>query len=269
MTTLDGYSVAAHLYQFAAYESARTHTSGCTWMSGAMAANNIGHGFTGDTVMAKVLRREETTPASPGWSLADLDLAMGRLRVPFAIGTGGWSGLRAARAKGYGIVLQGDSDQFSNATCSGKFDGDHAIYVHPANAGTAWWIDDPICPAGRWEEEAVLHRYAADLAPGIRFGVVTVPVRHVEAAYRVHIAPHATVRVYVIGKGVGANGNRCIDKVAYDQQWGDKASSAPASVPVHRDTCDGTSHATTTLVTAGTYRGRHIRVGEGVTLEAT
>lgn len=267
---LDGYTVAPHLSQFAAYESKRTQSSGCTWTSGAMGANNsAGLHLTGDDVLAKVLRTEETSPGTPGWSLADLDKAMARLGVPFAIGTGGWSGLRAARAKGYGIVLQGDSDQFSNATCSGRFDGDHAIYLHPASAGTAWWTGDPICSAGRWEEESVLHRYAADFRPSISYGIFTRPVPRIPVEYRVLIEAGAMVRVYVIGKDTGANGNRCIAKVAYDQKWGNKPSSAPASVGVPRDTCDGTSHAVTTLVTAGTFKGRHIRVGHGVTLEAT
>jgi hypothetical protein len=263
MTTLDGYTVAAHLYQYAPYESARTRSSGCTWMSGAQAANNVGHTYTGDGVLSKVLRREETTPASPGWSLADLDLAMSRLRVPFAIGTGGWAGLRAARAKGYGIVLQGDSDQFSNATCSGKFDGDHAIYVHPANAGTAWRIDDPICPAGRWEEEATLHRYAADFRPTISYGILPVAVPRVPVGYTVRIEAGAMVRVYNLSSKAGVD---CI-KDWWEQRWGDKASSAVASAPVHRDTCKGASSATTTKVLSGTFKGRHIRVGDGVTLE--
>jgi hypothetical protein len=106
---------------------------------------------------------------------------MAELGVAFDNRTGqGWSAVVSALDAGQYVELQGDSDRFSDATCSGEFDGDHAIGVHPAfrvvSGRRQRWIDDPICPTGRWEYESVLHAYASKLIPSIGFGVFTVPV---------------------------------------------------------------------------------------------
>ena len=152
----------------------------CTPTSGANGANASSGGIvhlTGGQVRSELRVSEEVNPATPGWHLKDLDLAMSRIGVPFSIRTGsGWSGVTSALNAGLYVALQGDSDQFGNSTCSGVFDGDHCIGVHPDRSGTRRWIDDPICKSGRWEEEAVLKRYAQKLWPDIRFGVFTSPV---------------------------------------------------------------------------------------------
>jgi len=264
MTVLDGYRVAPHRSQYAAAESHITHTSGCTWTSGANGANNAnGKALDGDAVHAKVARSEEKNPASPGWSLEDLDLAMSRLGVPFGIGQGGWAGVRSARANGLYIVLQGDSDVFTSG-CSGTYDGNHAIGIHPATDGLRWWINDPICPAGRWEDEAILHKYAAKLSASILYGVFETKVPRPVVRYTVHIAHNAIVRVYTIAP------SGCIESRWTDETWTGRASTAAASRPVNRKTCNRLSSATTTLVKNGRYKGKHIRVGAGVTVtEAT
>jgi hypothetical protein len=174
---IDGYPTPTHASQYDPGQSQRTRTSGCTWTSGANGANAAnGHNLTPDDVLGHVRNSEETSPLTPGWSLADLDLAMRRIGAPFVIGAGGWNGLQAARATGRYVVLQGDSDQFPIG-CSGTFDGDHCIGVHPANDGTRWWINDPICPDGRWEEATILYRYASKFNAGIRFGLFTNPIQ--------------------------------------------------------------------------------------------
>ena len=62
-------------------------------------AEILGLDPTPDEVLGKVKRTEETNPATPGWSLADLDLAMSRMGVPFEIRSGqDWAGVRKARA---------------------------------------------------------------------------------------------------------------------------------------------------------------------------
>jgi hypothetical protein len=260
MTTLGGYYVAPHRSQYAPTESHITHTSGCTWTSGANGANNAnGKSLDGDAVHAKVANSEETNPGTPGWTLADLDLAMARLAIPFGIGQGGWPGVRAARAGGLYVVLQGDSSVFTSG-CSGTFDGDHAIGIHPATDGLRWWINDPICPDGRWEDETVLHRYAARLNAGILFGVFTTKVPRPVTHYALHIAHNAVVRTY----SLGANG--CIARPWVDEKWTGRASTAACAMPVNRRTCAGTSSATTTKVATGKYRGKTIRVGAGVTV---
>lgn len=167
-----------HESQYGADRSARTRSSGCTWTSGANGADYATQGRVDpepDAVLAKVARTEETAPLSPGWSLPDLALAMRRLGVPFEDRSGaGWAGVRAAHAAGLGIVLQGDSDRFPDGTCSGAFDGDHAVFVPGAEldrADGAWRYDDPICPSARYAPEATLRAYAEKLAPAVRFGV--------------------------------------------------------------------------------------------------
>ena len=262
MTTLDGYYVAPHRSQYAPTESAVTHKAGCTWTSGANGANTAnGKSLDGDAVHAKVANSEESNPALPGWSLQDLDLAMARLAVPFGLGQAGWAGVRSARAGGLYVVLQGDSDVFGNATCSGAFDGNHAIGVHPANDGLRWWINDPICPAGRWEDEAVLHKYAAKLSASILYGVFTTRVPRPVTRYVLHIAHNAVVRIYPLG----ANG--CLARPWVDDTWDGRASSAACTKPTSRKTCDGRSSATVVRVTNGTYKGKTIRVGSsGVTV---
>jgi hypothetical protein len=80
------------------------------------------------------------------------------------------------------------------------------------------------------------------------------------AVYRVHIAHGAVVRVYTVSP-LG-----CIQKGWTDEPWKGRDSSALASAPVPRHTCYAASTATTTLVKNGKYRGKHIRVGAGVTV---
>lgn len=133
----------------------------------------------GGDIRKLVARTEELNPANPGWALADIDLAMSRLGVPFHIETGGWAKVATTLAGGRFIVLNGDSDQFANNTCSGAFDGDHAVGVHPnIDAQGRWLLGDPICHDWRWEDPVVLRRYAEKLAGGttIRFGVFDTPV---------------------------------------------------------------------------------------------
>lgn len=161
--------------------SAITRTSGCTWTSASNGIDAQSGGKvtkTPDQVHALVQNHEETSPATPGWSLADLDLAMSRINVGFTVKNGaGWSAVRAAHDAGYYIVLQGDSDVFANSTCSGAFDGDHAIGIHPnENEFGQWRIDDPICATSRYELPSILERYAEKLAPSVRFGYFTTPV---------------------------------------------------------------------------------------------
>lgn len=179
MTILAGFYLNAHRSQYQTGATVRTRHQGCTWTSlanGADASTGGKVNKTPDQVVALVLPSEETNPVTPGWSLDDADLAASRLGVPFEIRTG-WAALKAARAAGLYLLIPGDSDRFGNQTCSGAFDGDHCIGAHPATRSDgAWWIDDPICPTGRWELESVIRAYAEKFNPAVRFGVLTHPV---------------------------------------------------------------------------------------------
>ena len=177
--------VNRHVSQLDKANSPITRSSGCTWTTLRNGVDAATHGETQrtpDRIHALVKPSEEQFPATPGWSLVDADKAMGRLGVPFRNLTGGrWEGVRHEHKAGLYIVLQGDSDQFGNGTCSGAFDGDHCIGIHPrtriSDAGMEqWWIDDPICPDGRWALVSTLREYAEKLDHLVRYGVFSDPV---------------------------------------------------------------------------------------------
>jgi hypothetical protein len=158
--------------------SGLTPCCGCTWTSGASGADASTGGERQplpDHIHAQVARNEENNPSTPGWHLDDLALALRRLGIGFDNHTGeGWGEVVAQLESDHYVVLQGDSDQFANSTCSGEFDGTHAVGVHPRKkweGGERWrWIDDPICKTPRWERESVLKRYAQKLYDRVFFG---------------------------------------------------------------------------------------------------
>lgn len=180
--------VPVHRSQYAAGSSAVTRRTGCTWTSGANGVDAISGGRkrpTPDAIHALVSSAEESNPAYPGWSMRDLVLAMSRYGVTLVNRSGdGWAAVVAWLKAGHYVVLQGDSDQFGNSTCSGTYEGDHAIGVHPnhrtVDGVREWWINDPICPSGRWERESVLQRYAVKLAASCYFGTYSQPVPELE-----------------------------------------------------------------------------------------
>lgn len=188
--------VQPHRSQYDAGSSERTRHSGCTWTSlanGIAATTGGGRKPSPDAVLALLPRSQETSPATPGWSLPDAVKAASKYGMALVNRTGaGFNAVIADLLEGHYVLVQGDSDRFGNATCSGAFDGDHCIGVHPKHRMVdglrEWWIDDPICPTGRWEKEAVLRRYAEKLDPRVRFARFfgRVPTA---ADYRVRVRP--------------------------------------------------------------------------------
>lgn len=180
-TYLGGYYLNPHDTQF---DGSKLEDENCTPAAGDNGANASTGGkvnLTAGGVRALIPRSQETNPATPGWSLEDLDHAMAKVGVPFVVRSGdGWTAVTNALHAGLYVAVQGDSDQFSNATCSGAFNGDHCIGIHPATRVVGvlrqHWIDDGICKTGRWEYDYILHRYAAKLDVRIRFGVFSRPV---------------------------------------------------------------------------------------------
>lgn len=165
----------------------------CTPTSGANGARVATAGRinrSGSEIRALVKRDEETSPATPGWSLRDLDLAMSRLGVPFELGSGGWAGVVAAHGKGFPVVLQGISRVFTSG-CSGAFDGEHAGLIYPESHSDRkrWMWGDPICDKARWESIALLRRYAETFDPGVSFGFFPLAVRtYSQAEYDAAVA---------------------------------------------------------------------------------
>lgn len=180
--------MTAHAYQYAPGNTAITRSSGCTWVTGATGVSCItGERYnpTPDKLHDLVRRTEEQNPATPGWHLDDLKLALQRYGgVGFEVHIGdGWDDVERAHDDRRFIVIQGDSDRFGNATCSGAFDGLHCVGVDGSKkkieAGVEWWwLHDPICPTGRWERKYVIRQYAEKLLANIFFGWFTqrVPV---------------------------------------------------------------------------------------------
>lgn len=166
-----------HDSQYKTGNSARLRSMGCTVVSLGNALRNVTGGkvdLSGDQILAKVANFEETNPATPGWSLQDAQKAASRITgaPPLVIRSGSWSRLQEDRAAGRIIILQGDSDRFPNGTCSGAFDGNHAVAWHPDGD-----LGDPICPGWRSETEAVLRAYAEKLwGLSIQWGTFEAPV---------------------------------------------------------------------------------------------
>ena len=173
------YVKGPHFSQYDPGNSNLTRQSGCTWTTGSNgAAATTKKRPSPDTVHAQVKYWEETNSATPGWSMDDLDLAMSRLDVPFANRNfSGWGAVVAYHDAGYYLAVQGDSDQFGNSTCSGAFNGDHCIGIHPEEDELGrWLIDDPICKTARYEYASVIKRYALKLDSRVRFGQFTAKV---------------------------------------------------------------------------------------------
>lgn len=180
------YYIGIHRSQYGPPpQSATTHTSGCTWTAGANGIDDTSGGRkkpTPDDLHSRLKRWEETSPGTPGWSMPDLEKATTRYAksagIPALVcadrtnsgflGATGWAGIKKAWAYGRYVVIQGDSDRFANNTCSGAFDGDHAIGVSPktrvVSGKRQHWIDDGICPTGRWEYDAIIYSYAKKLS---------------------------------------------------------------------------------------------------------
>jgi len=171
--------------------TAVTHKSGCTWTAGANGIDDTSGGKkspTPDDLHNRLKRSEETSPATPGWSLPDLERATTRYAKSAGmpglacvnrtnsgfLGAYGWAGIQKAWKYGRYVVIQGDSDRFSNNNCSGKFDGDHCIGVSPKSriapdGRRQHLINDGICPTHRWEYDAIILSYAKKLANPIRW----------------------------------------------------------------------------------------------------
>jgi hypothetical protein len=167
-----------HVTQF---DGSTYATANCTPASLANAIRAaVQRPYNGDDIRNVVKRSEETDPSNPGWSLTDARLAAKRLGLTLDIMTGsGWDEVQKAHREGYGLLIQGDSDQFANTTCSGAFDGLHCIYLHPnVTRDNKWRIDDPICKSARLETPQRVRAYAEKLNTRIAFAVLRprVPV---------------------------------------------------------------------------------------------
>jgi len=169
------YYAGRHRTQYDGSPLAKQNCAPTTAANGSRAASGGRIDKSGGDVRALVAQSEETSPATPGWSLEDQALACRRLGVAFAITGGGWVALQAAHDAGRFVSVPGDSDQFGDGTCSGAFDGDHSVGIHPGTAADGTWpLADPICPARRQEKPSVIRAYAEKLGgAGFRFGVFT------------------------------------------------------------------------------------------------
>ena len=196
-----------HQSQYQVGSSIRTRRQGCTWTSLANGLDAQSGGLlirTPDQVLAMVRPTEESNPNTPGWSLSDAALAMSRMHVPFEVRSGrGWDAVREARQAGLYVVLQGDSDRFSDASCSGVFDGDHCIGVHPDNDEEGRWRkDDPVCPEADYTGQSFIRMYAEKLAPRVLFGVFTTPVPVIYSPEYWATVGHATMTYTGTGRPI-------------------------------------------------------------------
>lgn len=152
-----------------------TAEEGCVWCSLTNAiANAAGKIYSPDYVHSKVKHSEEVNPDTPGWHLDDAELAARRLGYGFVNRTNDgepFSALKTIHDNGYPVLLQGDSDQFSNHTCSGVFNGLHCTTIHPEeNDQGEPLLYDPICKTFRYESWGTLKRYADKLSTRTYWG---------------------------------------------------------------------------------------------------
>lgn len=188
--SIAGFYLNPHRSQYDPGSPTRTRRQGCVptaLTNGANASTGGAVNKSAAYVHELIPQSQETDPNTPGWSLVDGDRAAAKLGVGFDNRAGqGWTALVQALDAGLYVDVQGDSDQFPNGTCSGDFDGNHCIGIHPATRLVGGlrqrWIDDGICPNGRWEYEWILFRYARKLNASILFGVLTRPVPRVAAS---------------------------------------------------------------------------------------
>lgn len=189
----------AHTQQTDPRWTTTTNRTGCTWTALTNGIDAVTHGErkpTPDRIHNLVPSWQESDPHTPGWSIPDADLAMARYGLPFRNLSGGrWEGIKFYHDKGLYLIVQGDSDQFGNNTCSGQFNGTHCIGLHPEekrghrapdggfvedpNGEIFWRVDDPICKHARYEKPSVLRDYAEKIDVRIRFGVFSDKVPHV------------------------------------------------------------------------------------------
>lgn len=159
--------------------STTTRVYGCVWTSVANGCDATSGGRykpSPDHVHAQVRSYEEQDQSNRGWSIGDAQLAASRLGFGFANRTDDdWAEFKQSGKDGHYRLLQGDSDAFSNATCSGAFNDAHCVGVHPDHGVNddgelIWRIDDPICDEARWETDGTLYRYASRLGNRPRWG---------------------------------------------------------------------------------------------------
>lgn len=237
--------------------SSVTRVYGCTWTSGAIGIDCATGGRkdpSPDYLHNLVKTSEQTDPGNPGWSLEDLDRAAARMGVGFEVRSGrGWTSLVTDHDRGLFIVLQGVSSVFSNETCSGAFNGAHAVGIHPDELGGKWRLHDPICRGYRYEYGSVLRRYAEALSRGIRYGVFTTPVPIVSTpTWRVTMTRSYTFWRYFVEDG------RITDRVPNTTPNGFGADcTAPKTYPPSADLPDLPDKSLVRL-TEGTRKGWYL-----------
>ena len=166
------YYTGVHRTQFDGSIYAAENCNPTSIANGARASSGGKIDKSGGQVRAIVKRSEETNPATAGWSLEDAKLACDRMGVAYTIHRGTWSDIIAFSNAGHFVHVQGDSDQFPNGTCSGTFNGDHSVGLHPNVYNGLRLLADPICKTTRYESETVLRNYAQKYANNTTNGVI-------------------------------------------------------------------------------------------------
>lgn len=123
--------------------------------------------LSGSQVRALVPPQQETSPATPGWSLTDAKKAATRMGIRLTISTGRtWDELTLRRAQGRNVIVQGVSAAFPDG-CSGAFDGPHCIDLPPlSHSDGRWRYGDPICKQWKWVSPTLIRQYAGIFAGG-------------------------------------------------------------------------------------------------------
>lgn len=168
------YYINTHYSQYAQGNLPIVRQQGCTPTTGCngIDASTGGHTVITPNQMWELIPvKDQENPATPGWSLNDLDHACAKLGIPFTNRSGlPWSKVIEYHNEGYYIALQGDCDQLGG--CSG-FLGDHCLGMHPLGTSKLSRCDEPTRLTASTFTLDQLHNYAVKFSGSeqhIRFG---------------------------------------------------------------------------------------------------
>lgn len=207
---------------------------------------------------AEVLAIRAIIGSTPGGatSLQQVQAAMlKRYGLATKMGDGTWPFIFSGLTSNGWRIVRGDYDALPGRMQNpGQPNVEHFVVVGPGPV-----IVDPIRKPAPFYAPATLDEIRHFCATGEFDALGIDEYSHLPpvASHRVMFAPKAVVRQAVM-KG------KCIDGWQ-DRVWGRKASTAPCSAPDQKDLCAGGS-ATVVFVTKGTFKGRWVHLGSGVSL---
>ena len=140
-------------------------------------------------------------------------------------------------------------------------DGLHAVGIRPGSGPNGWWpLDDPICPALRYEASAVLANYARKLATDVFFGVFTTKVPPASENWSASVSPIPPAHERRFFTYTVRNAHQKPLLIETRQTNVTRGFTATCSAPVHAvaGSFDGKAPAALVRLTSGARKGQYI-----------